>query len=413
MKTITLSVLGLGLVAGSFTVKAQNAPPSWLKPAHVIVVMEENYSYSDIIENGYGNLAPNFVALSKGTLPNANNVASFTQFYAITHPSEPNYLELFSGSNQGITADESGSNGPFNDCNLGSSMIQAKHTFIGYSEDQPSLGWINGDAPPYYTKHCPWINWIGVNTNPDTIPVTSDVPYSYEGGYTSGPIFPDSNHYSSLPTMAWVIPNITNDMHDPSTSPTTAIPTGDNWFKAQMMPLVRWCNDPKNNSILIVTWDEDDELHSNNIPLMICSGLINAGQYTTKATLYDLLKTMEDMYGLTECGSSSSSSGAVDLPNSLWNVTAVNSINQPADEVAVWPNPAKNELNVKLTVTGDDKANIGLYDITGRMVKETPADLKSGANTFTISTSDVSNGVYFLKIAGEKINLCEKIVVGK
>ena len=53
--------------------------------------MEENHGYSEIIGSKY--------------VPYINSLASagalFTKSYAITHPSQPNYLELFSGSNQG------------------------------------------------------------------------------------------------------------------------------------------------------------------------------------------------------------------------------------------------------------------------------------------------------------------------
>ena len=60
-------------------------------PDHVVIVMEENHGYSEIIGSKY--------------VPYINSLASagalFTKSYAITHPSQPNYLELFSGSNQG------------------------------------------------------------------------------------------------------------------------------------------------------------------------------------------------------------------------------------------------------------------------------------------------------------------------
>jgi hypothetical protein len=65
------------------------------EPAHTVVVVMENHSYADIIGNP--------------TAPFINTLAArgalFTRSYAVTHPSEPNYLALFSGSTQGIADD--------------------------------------------------------------------------------------------------------------------------------------------------------------------------------------------------------------------------------------------------------------------------------------------------------------------
>src|SRR5215212_6979595 len=62
------------------------------RPDHVVVVMEENHAYSEIIG---APAAPYINAL-------AQEGALFTDSYGITHPSQPNYLDLFSGDNQGV-----------------------------------------------------------------------------------------------------------------------------------------------------------------------------------------------------------------------------------------------------------------------------------------------------------------------
>ena len=403
MKKITLAFGSLFCTLLSMNVQAQ-VP---VKPSHVVFVLEENYSYSDITST-FASYAPVINSLIKDSL--TYSTVNFTQMFAITHPSEPNYLELFSGSNQGVTVDESGpdANAPFDDCNMGSSLISAGYTFIGYSETQPSPGWFNTDNGNYYTKHCPWINWMngdnGVICTKDSIPVGSDLPFAPVGTY-----YPDSNHYSSLPTVSWVIPNIIDDMHDPST-PSTAISNGDTWFKTNMMPLVRWAINPANNTLVIVVWDEDDELHSNNIPMLFCGSLVKPGNCTTKINLYNLLKTVEDMYGLPACGSSA---GLADVPASVWRVTGINSITNPVNKVTTWPVPASSQLNIKITSIDEGKTNIDMYDVTGRLVKEMSTELKPGDNSIIFNTDDLSNGIYSLAIKGEKINVCNKIVIAK
>ena len=52
----------------------------------------------------------------------AGQGASFSQSYAITHPSQPNYIALFSGSTQGVTNDDCPKT--FSAGNLGALQLQ-------------------------------------------------------------------------------------------------------------------------------------------------------------------------------------------------------------------------------------------------------------------------------------------------
>jgi phosphatidylinositol-3-phosphatase len=396
MKKLTLPLVGLAMLAGNHNMLAQ-VP---VKPAHVIIVMEENYAYDEIIGNS---LCPILNAVSKFSY-----TALFNNYYAIEHPSEPNYLDLFSGQNQGITSDVSGQNGgPLTDCNLGASLIQKGYTFAGYSEDQPTVGWYSSDDSPYWTKHCPWINWINCPTN-DSIPVVDDIPYSDINSYTGHAIFPDSNNYASLPTVTWVIPNSINDMHD--NSENSALPAGDSWFHKNMMSLVRYASVPSNNTVVFVTWDEDDGSENNKVVMMAISGLIKGGTYSTSLNHYGWLREIEEMYGLTECSNSAS---ATLFPNAMWVISGVNAISANTATVETWPVPAQNNLNVKITTTAESNPNIGIYDVTGRLVKSFPAKLISGENTVNLNISDVSNGIYILTVKGENINVCKQIEVVK
>src|SRR6185503_3764921 len=94
-----------------------DVPPP--RPDHVVVVIEENKGFSQIIGNRD---APYINKL-------AEEGANFTQSYALVHPSQPNYIALFSGSTHGVGT---------NDCVplidapcLGTQLLDAGLTFAG------------------------------------------------------------------------------------------------------------------------------------------------------------------------------------------------------------------------------------------------------------------------------------------
>ena len=105
--------------------------------------MEENRGYGEIIGSPQ---APyiNQLALAG---------ASFTDAHAITHPSLPNYLALFSGSTQGVMDDSCPLS--FRLPNLQSDLLEAKLTFVGYSEDLPATGSDVCVSGYYARKHVP------------------------------------------------------------------------------------------------------------------------------------------------------------------------------------------------------------------------------------------------------------------
>ena len=234
--------------------------------AHVVIVVEENRSQANIIGN---QSAPFINAL-------AANGAMMAQSFAETHPSEPNYLALFAGDTFGVTKDVCPVNGGAQP-NLGSELLAAGYTFVGYAEGLPSVGSAVCSAGKYARKHVPWANF----TN---IPATNSVPFS---------AFPMGS-YASLPTVSFVIPNNDDNMHDGS------IAAGDAWLNRQLSGYANWA--VANNSLLIVTWDEDDNTSRNQIPTVFYGAHVQRGSYNEQITHYNVLSTLEQMYGLPKTG---------------------------------------------------------------------------------------------------------------
>jgi endonuclease I len=78
--------------------------------------------------------------------------------------------------------------------------------------------------------------------------------------------------------------------------------------------------------------------------------------------------------------------------------------------VYVAPNPAQNELNIYVNVAAKQNANLSLIDVTGKVVLELTMNLNAGKNQNTLSLSNISNGVYTLKITGDQQLFTQKII---
>lgn len=256
------------------------------KPAHIIIVVEENHGYDQI--TGSQN-APYINKLSKeGTL--------FTNSEAITHPSQPNYLALFSGSTQGIDGDEClDKKTPFITPNLGAALIHAGYTFKGYSESLPKAGSLEcfyeeSKGYDYARKHAPWVNWQGDKKN--GLPDSTNQPFSD---------FPTD--FNKLPTVSFVIPNEGNDMHNIDLDgDTAAVKRADQWLKDHISAYLDWAK--KNNSLLIITFDEDEKASSfeNHIATIFVGPMVKQALNGSSINHYNVLRTIEGMYHLSSSG---------------------------------------------------------------------------------------------------------------
>ncbi|MEP6512633.1 MAG: alkaline phosphatase family protein [Parafilimonas sp.] len=242
-------------------------------PDHIVVLILENHAYNQIIGSPQ---APYINSLAKDT-----SSANFTNSYGIEHPSQPNYLDLYSGSNQGVHNDNHPRNEPFATANLGRQLIDKNKTYLTYSEDLPSVGFNGNTSGKYARKHNPATNWMGTDTN--QMPSTTNQPYT---------AFPTD--YTQLPTACFVVPNLNNDMHEGSIS------KGDTWVQNNMDAYIQWTK--THNSLFILTFDEDDSRHANHITTIFTGEHVKAGGYLNKINHYNILRTIEDAYQLPYAG---------------------------------------------------------------------------------------------------------------
>ncbi len=235
----------------------------------------ENHAYDELI--GDTN-APFINSL-------ATSGALFTQSYAVAHPSQPNYLALFSGSTQGITDDSCPHTFPTP--NLGRELLDAGLTFAGYSEGLPAAGFTGCSSDAYARKHNPWVNF-------------ANLPASVNRPFTA---FPST--FAALPTLSFVIPNLDHDMHDGT------VAQADQWLHNNLGGYADWA--ARHNSLFILTCDEDDYSQDNRIVTIVAGAHVQPGRYSERIDHYRLLRTVEDAYGLPALGASAAVTSVTDI----------------------------------------------------------------------------------------------------
>ena len=229
------------------------------RPDHVLIVVEENRAYDEIIGSPD---APYINRLARrGML--------FTSSHGVTHPSLPNYLALFAGSTFSVASDVcplelSGDN-------LASRLQQHGLSFAIYSEALPTAGAEDCMHNGYRRKHNPVAAWKNLKA--------LSLPFS---------AFPQD--YLKLPTVAWVIPDQRHDMHDGS------VAQGDAWLQNKLAGYAEWA--ASHNSLLIVTWDEDYNSPSNRVATIFSGQMVRRGSSMQPINHYSVLRTIEEMYGL-------------------------------------------------------------------------------------------------------------------
>jgi phosphatidylinositol-3-phosphatase len=205
-----------------------------------MLVVLENQQLANIL--GSQN-APNITKLTQ-SYPIA------TQYFATTHPSLPNYLELWAGATFGITDDGLPAAHPLTGQNLGSQLDASGIEWAGYFE---SL--LAGEDPT-------------VNQGPRDSKGSQQYqahhnPIVYFSGYEPGRVRPYTSLFADLdsptpPSFALVVPDMVNDMHDPvgSTSQdATAVKDGDLWIQA-LLDRVCVSNWWKSGGTVLLVWDE-------------------------------------------------------------------------------------------------------------------------------------------------------------
>ena len=294
---------------------------------HIVEIMMENHSYNEIIGN---TLAPDINSL-------ADKYGLATDYFGVTHPSEPNYVAAIGGDYFGIQDDNqfyctpAMANDPSNpNCsgttvnhtvsapNLATQLSNAGKTWKGYFQSLPTVDpnqpvgasgnnangpytfkWPSNSNALYASKHNPFVNFTATQGA-----LSQMVPDTQLGAdLLTG----------NLPSYSLIVPDQCHDMHGTGgCSPDSMlISAGDQYVGTTVQEIMASPIWHRGNNAIVITWDEND--FSTSGTTGCCSSNPGGGQvativipnrstgHVTDSTPYNhysLLRTMEQAFGL-------------------------------------------------------------------------------------------------------------------
>jgi hypothetical protein len=240
---------------------------------HVVWIIYENKTRKQIIGSPD---APYLTGI-------AQQCAEATNWNHLSQTSLTNYIAMTSGSlgsNGEITSNSDPKTWPQSSVSLFEQLgTQARQL----AETQPSNCYLKG-AGDFVVNHAPLQYYTRIRT---TLCPTQAVPL----GST-----PDLSAKFTL-----IVPNKTDDMHRTPANTTLSqkIQAGDNWTKGFLPKVLGSSEYQAGKTVVILTWDEGTK-RDFKVPFIVISPYVKPGtQVGTRYDHYSLLKTTENMLGVT------------------------------------------------------------------------------------------------------------------
>ncbi len=293
---------------------------------HVVEIMMENTSYGTIIGNA---LAPNINAL-------ASRYGLATNYFGVTHPSEPNYVANVGGSFFGIQDDNQFYCTPalantdpncagttvdhtVNATSLADQLTAAGKSWKGYFQSLPyvdpsqvvsngpnangpyTFKWPSNSDALYASKHNPFINFSGTQGDLSQMVPDNQLGLDLLTGH--------------LPTYGLVVPDQCHDMHGTGgcSDENGLIKAGDQYVGTTVSEIMASRTWRHGNNAIVITWDEDDYSDQGQTGTGCCGADPGGGHVVTIVITnhgsphvpdntaynhYSLLRTYEDAFGL-------------------------------------------------------------------------------------------------------------------
>ncbi|CAM6003985.1 unnamed protein product, partial [Sphagnum balticum] len=286
---------------------------------------------------------------------------TLTNYFATTHPSEPNYAAVVGGDNFGMDNDD------FNQIPANIStvvdLLDTKGISWGeYQEHIPYPGFQGFNysnqqnySNDYVRKHNPLILYESVTNNATRLSLIK--------GFDS---FASDLAAKTLPQWSFITPNMTNDGHD------TTVTFAGNWARNFLEPLL---NNSyfMNDTLIILTFDEDETYtdHNNIFTILLGGAIPTSLHNTTDDTFYNHYSTITSVelnWGLPSLGRWDCNANVLEVvANKTGYVNAiVNTTNLYFN--SSYPGPVSDALYIPIWPAPDTTATCAAGSILGSVV---------------------------------------------
>ncbi|KAI9475901.1 MAG: phosphoesterase family-domain-containing protein [Benjaminiella poitrasii] len=242
----------------------------------VVIIIMENQDYNVAYRNKF----------LKSLNQYYNNGILLTNYLAVTHPSQPNYIALTSGSIEGVDENEESNIGRNNIVDL----LEAKGvSWKTYQEGYSGNCNKKMEIDKYARRHNPFISYKNIQSSKarcakivNARQLDSDIATN------------------SVPQFVFYTPNVNNDAHD------TDVDFGSNWLSKFLSSRIKHESFNK-NTMFVLTFDEDEGDSDDNHVLTVLFGpdfhpSNRLKKDSTEYNHYSLLKTIEDNWALGNLG---------------------------------------------------------------------------------------------------------------
>ncbi|KAI7850904.1 phosphoesterase family-domain-containing protein [Circinella umbellata] len=237
----------------------------------VVIIIFENKDFETAMKNKY-----------LKSLPSKHNGVLLTNYRGTSHPSQPNYIAMISGSTDGTDEDDESNI----DRKTIVDLLESKDiTWKSYQEDYPGGCNKEMDIDNYARKHNPFISFKNIQKDKKRC-----------ANIVNAKELDNDIENNKVPQYVFYTPDINNDAHDKNMA------FGARWLKKFLEPRIK---KPafSENTMFVITFDEDDSNTKKNhvYTALIGPNWKNAPKTKKDKAQYDhysLLRTIEDNWDL-------------------------------------------------------------------------------------------------------------------